>query len=632
MPITKLWGKYLRFAQTRHLDMCLSMVIHHKRPYQPIENYGVIGNMQTVALVSLTGSIDFMCFPRFDSPTIFASLLDAKKGGYFSIEPQMTGVKQKQLYMPGTAILITRFFSDEGIAELTDYMPLTDGGKAAPATIIRQIKAVRGNIKFKLFCAPRFDYASADHKAICEDNEILFSSVNDGNVQLRLLSDIDLQLSGTDGYGEFSLNESENAHVILEIAHKRSSKTKVHIKDYAQTSYQNTVELWRQWLSKSTYKGCYAEHIQRSAITLKLLTSAEFGSVVAAPTFGIPETLGGNRNWDYRFTWVRDAAFTMYGFLALGFGEEAGKFMDWIAELCKKDGLQLLYGIDGGKPGQETELKHLEGYKRSKPVRIGNKAADQFQLDIFGELIDTIYIYNKSHKPITYEFWKILYKQIEYVADAWRMPDHGIWEIRAEKREFLHSRLMCWVAMDRAIKIAQHRSFPYPQAEWQAVRDDIYKDIYENYWNADINAWVQYKGAKTVDASVLLMPLTHFISPLEPRWLSTMNAIEKYLKLDVLIYRYRNNLDSIDGLDGEEGTFNMCSFWYIEALAKSGRLDEAVESFAKMMGYANHLGLFSEEISKNGEHLGNFPQAFTHLALISAALELNKQLGRQKNN
>lgn len=603
---------------------------HQERPYQPIENYGIIGNMQTVALVSVNGSIDFMCFPRFDSPTIFASLLDAKNGGYFSIEPQMDDLKCKQLYMPGTAILITRYFSEEGITELTDYMPLSEDSKTAPAAIIRQIKAIRGDIKFKMHCAPRFDYATAKHTAVCDKNEITFTSIDDGDVQLRLLSDLDMELKGHDGYAEFQLKESEVAHVVLEIATKHKGPRATHLRDYVRHSYQQTIDLWRKWLSKSTYNGYYAEQIHRSAITLKLLTSAEYGSVVAAPTFGIPETLGGNRNWDYRFTWVRDAAFTMYAFLSLGFYDEATQFMEWIANLCRKDGLQLLYRIDGKKTGEEIELKNLEGYKGSAPVRIGNGAAVQFQLDIFGELIDTIYIYNKSHKPITYEFWNILYKQIEVVVDCWQEPDHGIWEIRGEKKEFLHSRLMCWVAMDRAIKIAQDRSFPYPTDRWTKVRDEIYEDIYHDFWNDDLKAWVQYKGAKQVDASVLLMPLTHFISPLEPRWLSTVEAIDKQLKLDVLIYRYRNHLDHIDGLDGEEGTFNMCSFWYIEALAKSGRVAEAVESFAKMMSYSNHLGLFSEEISKKGEHLGNFPQAFTHLALISAALELNKQISRQR--
>jgi GH15 family glucan-1,4-alpha-glucosidase len=603
---------------------------HEERPYQPIENYGIIGNLKTTALVSLNGSIDFMSFPQFDSPTIFAAMLDSKKGGYFSVEPQMKDATCKQLYIPGTAILLTRFFSEEGIAELTDYMPMPAEDGKVFSTIIRKIKSIRGDITFKLHCAPRFDYAAARHEAVIEKNEIIFTSINDGDVKLRLLADIKLQLNKKDGYAEFTLKESEIAHVILEAVNKEAENDSPGIEHYSKHTYLETIAEWRKWLSKSTYKGHYSELIQRSAITLKLLTSAEFGSVVAAPTFGLPEAIGGDRNWDYRFTWIRDATFTMYAFLSLGFNDEATAFMNWIAGLCRKSKLQLLYNIEGNKSSEEKILKNLDGYKGSKPVRVGNAAAQQMQLDIYGELIDTIYIYDKSYKPITYEFFTLLQKQIECVVSDWKLPDHGIWEIRNEKKEFLHSRLMCWVAMDRAIKIAQHRSFPYPEAEWLAVRDEIYTDIYNNFWNEDLQAWVQYKGSGCVDASVLLMPLTHYISPLEPRWQSTMKAIDKDLKLDVLIYRYRNNLEKVDGLDGEEGTFNMCSFWYIEALAKSGQIDLAVESFEKMIGYSNHLGLFSEELGKKGEHLGNFPQAFTHLALISAAVELNKQLSRRE--
>ncbi|MVN90653.1 glycoside hydrolase family 15 protein [Mucilaginibacter aquatilis] len=603
---------------------------HQHRPYLPIANYGIIGNLRTVALVSMSGSIDFMSFPRFDSPTVFTALLDANRGGYFSIEPQMAELQTKQLYLPGTAVLITRFFSDDGIAEITDYMPLTPHDEQPPAAIVRKVKAIRGKITFKMHCVPRFNYAAAEHTSTLHNNEIVFTPVDNGHVELRLMADVNLELKDNDGYAEFTLDELQMAHVVLEAADTNQQETRktAHVKDYVAGSYHKTVTGWRKWLSKCNYKGRYAELIFRSAITLKLMTSIEFGSVVAAPTFGIPETLGGNRNWDYRFTWIRDAAFTMYAFLALGFYEEATQFMEWISSLCRDTDLNLLYEIDGKKDGEEKELDHLEGYKASKPVRIGNAAANQLQTDIYGELIDTIYIYNKLHKPITYEFWTLIEKQISCVIRDWKLPDHGIWEIRGEKREFLHSRLMCWVAMDRAIKIAEDRSFPYPQAEWQQVRDEIYKDIYLNFWNEEVQAWVQHKESKHVDASVLLMPLTHYIAPLEPRWLATMTAIEKQLKLDVLIYRYRNNVEKIDGLEGEEGTFNMCSFWYIEALAKSGRIEEAVENFEKMIGYANHLGLFSEELSSKGELLGNFPQAFTHLSLISAALELNKQLER----
>ncbi|MGI4021681.1 MAG: glycoside hydrolase family 15 protein [Janthinobacterium lividum] len=601
---------------------------HAFRPYQPIENYGIIGNLKTVALVSLTGSIDFMSFPCFDSPTIFASILDANLGGYFSVEPVMNNYKSKQLYIPGTAILLTRFFSEDGIVEIIDYMPLNKDKANSISTIVRKIKAIRGNITFKMKCAPRFDYARAGHKSELKDNQIIFSAENDENTKLRLIADVPLQLNNQDGIAEFTLCESDLVHVVLESIQVGEKSILRDVDYYAKHTYTETINGWRNWLKKSTYAGRYSEPVYRSVITLKLLTSYQFGSVVAAATFGLPEVIGGNRNWDYRFTWIRDAAFTMYAFLKLGFYQEATDFLLWILQVCKDNKLQLVYGIDGNCDLEEKELTHLEGYQQSKPVRIGNAAKDQLQVDIYGELIDTIYIYDKSYKPITHELWMVISELIGSVIRNWQVADHGIWEIRNEKKEFLHTRLMCWVAMDRAIKIAQHRSFPYPVALWTKVRDDIYNDVYYNFWNQDIKAWVQYKGAEVVDASALLMPLTHFISPIEPRWLSTMEVIDHKLRLDVLLYRYQNGLEKVDGLDGEEGTFNMCSFWYIEALAKSGQTDRAVENFEIMMGYANHLGLFSEELGKKGEHLGNFPQAFAHLALISAALELDKQINR----
>jgi GH15 family glucan-1,4-alpha-glucosidase len=601
---------------------------HEFRPYEPIENHGIIGDLKTVALVSLSGRIDFMSFPRFDSPTIFASLLDANQGGYFSIEPKLNKCKHKQLYLPGTAILLTRFFSESGIAEIVDFMPLDPDNKDCGSTIVRKVKCVRGTIDFRMHCVPRFNYARDEHYTEIQDNQIIFSAKSTGTSKLRLIADVPLQLVNNDAYAEFTLKESEVVHIVLESMEAGEKEYFHGFKHYAEHSYDETITNWRKWVKKSTYKGRWSELIFRSAITLKLLTSHQYGSVVAAATFSLPETIGGNRNWDYRYTWVRDAAFTMYAFLKLGFHDEATAFLKWIASAVKEKKLQLIYGVDGHTDLHENELAHLEGYKGSKPVRIGNAARNQLQIDIYGELIDTIYIYNKSYKPITYDFWTIVCQFVEVVIDSWQLPDHGIWEIRNEKKEFLHTRLMCWVAMDRAIKIAEDRTFPYPNTRWRKVRDDIYLDIYNNFWNEDMQAWVQYKGANVVDASALLMPLLHYISPVEPRWLSTMKVIDEKLRLDVLIYRYRNSLEQIDGLDGEEGTFNMCSFWFIEALAKAGQIDRAVENFEKMRGYANHLGLFSEELGKQGEHLGNFPQAFTHLALISAILELDKQLDR----
>jgi len=600
-----------------------------KKPkYLPIEDYGVIGNMKTVALVSMLGSVDFMCFPDFDSPSVFASLLDQQNGGSFSITPQFDTFKTKQLYLPGTAVLLTRFFSDDGIAEITDYMPVKGMDENSICAIVRRIKTIRGNVSYKINCAPRFDYAKATHEIEkTAKNDLRFTAINDGDTMVRLIADFPLKFAEQDGYAEITIKEGEEQWIVLESVRKGETDNLKDIEFYKNCTYQETVEYWKGWSSKSTYKGRWPDLVSRSAITLKLLTSASHGSMVAAATFSIPETLDGDRNWDYRFTWIRDAAFTMYAFLRLGFREEAARFLHWIHERSGEDMLRLMYAIDGQSVIEEEELKHMEGYMGAGPVRIGNAAKDQLQLDIYGELIDTIYIYNKNYAKINYELWQTIQKHITCVVDNWEKPDHGIWEFRNGKKHFLHTRLMCWVAMDRAIKIATDRSFPYPEQEWKEVRDQIYKDIYENFWNEKLGAWEQYKGSDSVDASALLMPLVHFITPDEPRWIATLKVIEEKLSTDVLIYRY-DNTEEQDGLSGEEGTFNMCSFWYIEALAKNKETDKALEYFEKMTGYANHLGLFSEQIGKKGEHLGNFPQAFTHLALISAALELDKQLDR----
>lgn len=599
--------------------------------YSDIEHHGVIGNMHTAALVSMDGAIDFLCFPKFDSPTIFASLLDTENGGFFRIDPKMNVIRTKQMYIPGTAVLITRFFSEDGIVEITDYMPVK--GNICPGfnAIVRKVKVVRGKISFEMHCKPRFHYASADHTTRRQDGNIFFSAKNNGSMTVKLSSDQKMTTRNHDGYASFELAESEKAHFVLESAREGEEGNFQDIERYGHDNYFETISFWRDWLRQSPYQGRWQEIIHRSAITLKLLTSLEHGSTVAAVTFGLPAEIGGDRNWDYRFTWIRDAAFTMYAFLKLGFTEEAKNFISWIVEQDRDRDLHLLYRVDGDADMKEEVLEHLSGYKNSRPVRIGNEANNQLQLDIYGELLDTIYIYNKMYQPITYELWEIIVKEIGNVEKRWKEPDHGIWEIRNEKHEFLHSRLMCWVAVDRAIKIAENRSFPYDWNKWQKLRNEIYEDIYHNFWNDDLKAWVQYKDGKkvsdTMDASVLLMPLVHFVTPDEPRWVSTMEAVNRELRLDVLVYRYTNK-DKIDGLDGKDGTFTMCSFWYIECLAKMGRLDEAVENFEKMIGYGNHLGLFAEQISKSGEHLGNFPQAFTHLGLISTALELNKQIVR----
>lgn len=583
--------------------------------YLPIEDYGIIGNLKTVALVSLYGSIDYMCFPRFDSPSVFCKLLDANKGGFFSISPQMKDVVAKQLYLPDTNVLVSRFFSDEGIAEIIDYMPVKEN-----EAIVRRVSTIRGKISYHVRCAPRFNYASVTHQAQKNKNGILFNPEKADQPSLILQSEIGLNIEGDDAVCSFDLKEDDVACFVLQ---KNNDGIKEQANEFVKRTYQSTINFWQQWIAQSNYEGLWEEVVRRSALTLKLLISDQFGSMVAAPTFSFPESIGGSRNWDYRFTWIRDAAFSMHAFLQLGFLEEAQRFLEWVKDQSTKENLQLMFAIDGNTHLDEKCLDYLEGYKCSQPVRIGNQAHKQTQMDIYGELLETIYIFVKHGGDITYEYWKIIEHYVELVIGNWKKPDHSIWEVRGEKREFLFSKMMCWVALDRAIKIGDVFSYPYDLLKWHSVRNEIYEDVYNNYWSEKKQAFVQSKSTENLDASALLMPILNMISPHSERWKSTMDAIDKELRSDVLVYRYREQQDEIDGLKGKEGTFTMCSFWFVECLSLSGQTERAKENFEKMLGYANHLGLYAEQLGMKGEHLGNFPQAFTHLALISAAIELS---------
>jgi GH15 family glucan-1,4-alpha-glucosidase len=396
-------------------------------------------------------------------------------------------------------------------------------------------------------------------------------------------------------------------------------------------AFAATVAFWRGWLRRSRYSGRWREMVHRSALTLKLLTYAPTGAIVAAPTTSLPEKVGGSRNWDYRYTWIRDAAFTLYALLRLGFTDEAGAFMSWLerrfhdAADRESGRLQVLYGVDGREDLSEEELTHLEGYLGSAPVRIGNGAADQLQLDVYGELMDSVYLCNKHGLPIYHDGWVELTRNLEWLMEHWDQPDQGIWEPRSGRRDFTYSRLMCWVAMERAIRIALQRGLPADLPRWSAERDRVYRQIIDRGWHPARRAFVQHYDSDALDASLLLMPLCKFVAPTDPRWLSTLDAISAELVSDSLVYRYQVAA-SPDGLADDEATFSMCSFWWVEALARAGRLDEARLAFEKMLTYANHVGLYAEEIGPAGEQLGNFPQAFTHLALISAAYDLDRRL------
>jgi len=594
--------------------------------YQPVENYGVIGDLHTVALVGMDGSIDFMCFPRFDSPSIFAALLDDQKGGRFQVAPILGEARQKQLYLPDSNVLLSRFLSENGVAEVSDFMPVEEA--EAAHTLIRRAKTVCGEVRYRLFCAPQFDYARAHHRVEVREREALFVPEGGRPTALRLRSGVPLRVDGGAAAAEFTLRAGETAAFVLEEAGSAGGSP-AESPGYVSESFKDTLNFWRRWIGRSTYRGRWREMVNRSALVLKLLTSSPFGSLVAAPTFGIPEVIGGERNWDYRYTWIRDASFTLYALIRLGYTDEAAAFTRWVearcAELNPDGSLQVMYGIDGRHDLEEETLSHLEGYRQSSPVRIGNAAYRQRQLDIYGEMIDSVYLYNKYGAPISSQLWENLVPLIDWVCHHWQEQDEGIWEIRSGRQEFLYSRLLCWVAVDRGIRLAQKRSFPAPLDRWYAVRDEIYRDIFEHFWDAKRNTFVQHKGTRALGAGILLMPLVRFISPTDPRWISTLQAIEEDLVDDSLVYRY-NVTQAPDGLRGHEGTFCMCSFWYVECLSRAGDIEKARLIFEKMLGYANHLGLYGEELGRRGEHLGNFPQAFTHLALISAAYDLNRRL------
>jgi GH15 family glucan-1,4-alpha-glucosidase len=590
---------------------------------QPVENYGVVGDMHTVALVGKDGSIDFMCFPRFDSPTIFGALLDPENGGHFQLAPESADAREVQLYLPDTAVLLTRFLFAEGVAEVSDFMPV----RSPRRTLVRRVKAVRGEISFRMLCAPRFDYGRARHRVERRsEREWVFASEGAGRVAFLLRSDVPLSLVDGDAVASFRLGAGQSASFIIEEA-TPGQPALSSAPEYVSASFKLTSDFWRSLIARSTYRGRWREMVNRSVLTLSLLTSHSHGSMVASPTFGLPERLGGDRNWDYRYTWIRDTSFALYAVQRLGF-TNARAFMEWVEARCGELGpdgsLQVMYRIDGRHELPEETLPHWSGYRHSQPVRIGNAAHGQLQLDIYGELMDAVYLYNKFGEPISHDLWRDLVRLIEFVCAHWREPDEGIWEVRGGRQEFLLSRVMCWVAVDRAIRLAQKRSFPGPLARWYEVRDAIYQDVFENFWAPGRRAFVQHKSAKTTDASTLLLPLMKFISPTDPRWLSTLRAIEHDLVEDSLVFRYRPRDAAPDGFASEEGTFNMCSFWYVEALARSGDLDQARFIFEKVLGYANHLGLYSEELGPRGEHLGNFPQAFSHLALISAAFCLDR--------
>jgi GH15 family glucan-1,4-alpha-glucosidase len=604
--------------------------------YPLIADHGLIGDLQTAALVATDGSIDWFCAPRFDSPSVFAALLDHREGGRFRVRPTMDVFTSKQLYLPDTAVLVTRFMTEAGVGEVVDFMPVTGTEVTEQHRIVRMVRCVRGEMTFAIDLSPRFGYGREPHEADVTEDGVVFTGATTSMTVHLVREPEDERLARTDVsehgdlHAEVTLTAGQVRGVIVESGHAGPAR-QFRVAE-VERLLRDTTDFWERWLAGSTYTGRWREQLRRSAITLKLMTYAPSGGLVAAPTAALPEQVGGERNWDYRYTWVRDASFSVYALLGLGFTGEAAALMAWLRDrLEEQEGgtpLKIMYRVDGSSDLSEEELSHWEGYRGSTPVRIGNGAADQLQLDIYGEAMDSIFFADQRGLHVGHRGWQSIVSMLDWLCDNWDRPDEGIWETRGGQQDFTYGRLMSWVALDRGIRLATIHGRPAPVDRWREQRDVIYDQIMDRGWSPRRQAFVQHYRTEVLDSALLRMSTVGFVTPMDPRWHSTLAAMEEELVTDSLMYRY-DPAASPDGLRGSEGTFSLCTFAYVESLARAGQLDKARVVFEKMLTYANHLGLYSEEIALTGEQIGNFPQAFTHLSLIDAAITLDRQLDRR---
>jgi alpha,alpha-trehalase len=631
------------------------------RTYQPINSYGVIGDCHSVVLVSPDGSVDWGCLPDFDSPAIFCRLLDAERGGYFQIAPAEGGIPGTQRYLHRSNVLQTRFTSIAGEIVLTDFMPVEtlsawpykamnnntwtreDGSCHC---LVRIVECTHGQMSIAVRLKVSPNYASVPNEISLAANNLgaLIDSEQQhvalGIVGAHLLPSFTMNVSQEEGEwhptleAQVTLHEGERLLLALGMgrstrAARRLVEDELHQRNF-DWELAHTLHCWRQWIANCSYQGPYAQWVERSALALKMMTYAPTGAIVAAPTTSLPEELGGERNWDYRFTWLRDATFTLYALNVLGFTEESRAFTHWLRRLSYANGedLQIMYGIRGERNLTEEFLTHLSGYCGSGPVRIGNGAALQKQLDVFGEVLDCIHLYRRQGgferygETLEGPLWAMMRTLVDHVCNHWQEPDSGIWEVRGGLRHFVYSKVMCWVALDRGIRAAQQLNLEADLSHWLMVRDQIRADILIHGYDTTLGAFTQSYGDASLDASNLLLPLVGFIPPDDPRMRSTVDRIiEKLTDEHGFVYRYHSE----DGLSGGEGTFTICTFWLVDNLAMQGRVDEARSLFERLLKYAGRLGLFSEEIEgDSGTALGNYPQAFTHIALINSANNLRK--------
>jgi len=603
--------------------------------YPGIADHGLIGDLQTAALVATDGSVDWFCAPRFDSPSIFGALLDADRGGRFRIRPTGVEYTTKQMYLPDTAILLTRFMSEAGVGEIADFMPIAGTTRTNRHRLVRLLRCVRGRMSFEIELAPRFDYGRTPHQLTLTENGAVFTAHGmSATAHVVRGPDEPMLAEIRQDHGDLTASITLQAGQVRGIVFETGTAAAPHRVPPAdiEALFFDTTAFWKSWVAQSSYTGRWREMLLRSAITLKLMTYAPTGGLVAAPTLGLPEQVGGERNWDYRYTWVRDASFSIYALLGMGFRDEAAAFSRWLGDRVRERAghngggpLQIMYRVDGSSDMKEEVLDHWAGYRGSFPARIGNGAAGQLQLDIYGEALDSLYLEEQDGLQIGHAGWLAISDMMNWLCDHWDQPEEGIWETRGGRQDFTYGRLMSWVAFDRSIRLAAQHGRPAPLERWAAERDSIYTQIMNRGWDAERQAFVQHYGDRVLDSSLLWMSRVGFVTPQDPMWLSTLAAMRNELVTDSLVYRY-DPAASPDGLRGSEGTFSLCTFMYVDALVRSGQVEEARFIFEKMLTYANHVGLFSEEIGMSGEQLGNFPQAFTHLALIDAGMSLNAAL------
>jgi GH15 family glucan-1,4-alpha-glucosidase len=603
-------------------------------PFPPIAEYGFLSDCETAALVAPSGNVEWLCVPRIDSPSVFGAILDRDAGG-FRLGPSDVQVPASRRYLPGTTVLETSWGTPTGWIIVRDVLLIgpwhaeTERSRSqrraptdydAEPILLRTIRCVNGEVQLSMDCEPRFDYGqtfgawsyteSGYHQGVC-------SCPSDGQ-QLTLTSDLNIGFEGPRAIARTLIKEGQSRFVALSWGLPSPPRTY----DDAYRRLVWTAHHWQHWLARGHFPDHpWRTYLERSALTLKGLTYAPTGAVVAAPTTSLPETPGGERNWDYRYSWIRDSTFALWALYTLGFDWEANDFLYFIADVAGDEELQVMYGVGGERDLTERTLDHLDGYEGARPVRVGNGAYKQRQHDVWGAMLDSVYLHTKSRDRLDESIWPILVRQVEKAMAHWREPDRGVWEVRGEPKHFTSSKVMCWVACDRGARLARLRQDDEKATRWQAAADEIHADVLANGLDQR-GVFTQHYDTDALDASLLLLPLLRFLPPEDERIRRTVQAIADELTVDGLVLRYKTE-ETDDGLSGREGTFSICSFWLVSALVEIGKLDQARELCERMLSFASPLGLFGEEIDpRSGRHLGNFPQAFTHLALINAVMHV----------